>query len=105
MKNIRTKFMSLAMLVGSALWFGGGVAIAQDEFLQEHHYHEGGYWEGNEGGYREGYHFGFRHGFYDGLHGRSYENRTNTRAEYVGYDEGYRRGKEKFLYLKAHVQW
>ena len=89
--------MSLAMLVGSALGFGGGVALAQDEFIQEHHYHEGGY--------REGYHFGFRHGFYDGLHGRSYENRANTTAEHVGYEEGYRRGKEKFFYLKAHVQW
>jgi hypothetical protein len=124
--------MSLAMLVGSALGFGGGAALAQDNVRQEpHHYKreaagpmiadvlksvlrpaprgpDGRYPEGSDGGYRhyedshqDGYHFGFRHGFYDGLHGRSYENRANSRSEYAGYDEGYQRGKDKVVFMQG----
>jgi hypothetical protein len=40
MKTTRTHLTSLAMLVGSALWFGGGVAIAQDDFRQKQHHHK-----------------------------------------------------------------
>jgi hypothetical protein len=50
---------------------------------------------------QDGYHFGLRHGFYDGLHGRSYENRANSRSEYVGYDEGYQRGKDKLVFMQG----
>jgi hypothetical protein len=89
--------MSLAMLVGSVLWFGGGVALAQDDFFQERPHHEGGY--------REAYHFAFRHGFYDGLYGRRYENLANNRAEYAGYDEGYRRGKAKSFFRNPSIRW
>lgn len=82
--------MSLAVLVGSVLWFGGGVGLAQDEPFHEHHYYEDGR--------REAYHFGFRQGFYDGSHGRRYENLANDRAEYVGYEEGYRRGRARSFF-------
>jgi hypothetical protein len=69
---------------------------------------DGRYPEGSDGGYRhyedshqDGYHFGLRHGFYDGLHGRSYENRANSRSEYAGYDEGYQRGKDKLVFMQG----
>jgi hypothetical protein len=100
MKTRQTKLMSLAMLVGSALGFGGGDAFAQDDFRQEYHHHKNAYY-----GYQEGYHFAFRHGFDDGFNGRAYENRANTRDEYAAYDEGYQRGKAKFAFRQAHLQW
>jgi hypothetical protein len=134
MNTIRTNVMSLTMLVGSALGFGAGTVLAQDNFHQEpHHYkHEAtgariadtlragmfslrhhpappGYQDGFDGGYQErdrdsyqdGYHFARRRGFYDGVNGRSYENRANSRSEYAGYDEGYRRGKEKLMFSQG----
>ena len=86
-KTVRTNLMSLAVVVGSVLWVGGDVGLAQDGFFPEHAYYENRF--------QEAYHFAFRHGFYDGLHGRRYENLANSRAESLGYDEGYRRGKAK----------
>jgi hypothetical protein len=105
MKTTRTNLMSLAMLVGSALGLGGGVAFAQDDFRQEYHHHKSAYHYGYDGGYQEGYHLAFRHGFDDGFNGRAYENRANTRDEYAGYDEGYQRGKAKFAFRQAHFPW
>jgi hypothetical protein len=97
--------MSLAMLVGSALGFGGGVALAQDDVRQEYHHHKNVYQEGYEDVDREGYHLAFRHGFDDGFYGRQYENRGNTRGEYAGYEEGYRRGKAKAYFRQTHFPW
>jgi hypothetical protein len=105
MKTTRTNCISLAMLVGSALGFGGNVAFAQDSFRQEYHHHKNVYHDVYEGGYQEGYHLAFRHGFEDGFNGRAYENRANTRDEYAGYDEGYQRGKAKFAFRQARFPW
>jgi hypothetical protein len=105
MKTRRTKLMFLTMLVGSALRFGGGVALAQDDFRPEYHHHKNVYQEGYEDGDREGYHLAFRHGFEDGFNGRQYENRANSRGEYAGYDEGYRRGKAKAYFRQTHFPW
>ena len=105
MKTTRTKLMSLAMLVGSALGFGGGVALAQDDVRQEYHHHKNVYQEGYEDVDREGYHLAFRHGFDDGFYTRPYENRANNRGEYAGYDEGYRRGKAKAFFGQARFPW
>jgi hypothetical protein len=97
--------MSLAMLVGSTLGFGGSAAFAQDNFRQEYHHHKNAYQEGYEGGYQEGYHLAFRNGFDDGFNGRAYENRANTRDGYAGYNEGYRRGKAKAFFGQARFPW
>ena len=96
-KIVRTNLMSLAMLVSSVLLFGGGVALPQDDFFQERPHHEGFY--------QEAYHFAFRRGFQDGLYGRRYENLANNRAEYAGYDEGYRRGKAKSFFRNPSIRW
>ncbi len=100
MKTIRTTVMSLAMLVSSALGLGGGVAIAHDDFRPEHHRYQERY-----DSYQDGYYFAFRHGFYDGLHGRPYENRANTRGEYLGYEEGYWRGKARLAFRQTQFPW